>query len=110
MRSKKNLPENEKVVGPPPGLDSPADWEHLAPAWRELPFFHQLTILPFYALIRLYQLVISPNTRPTCRFTPSCSQYCALALRKHGLALGLLMGLWRILRCNPWGGFGHDPP
>lgn len=95
---------------PPPGCDTPGQWEHLAPAWSRLSLFHRLTILPFYVPIRLYQRFVSPHTPPSCRFTPSCSQYATLALRKYGLGLGLLMALWRILRCNPWGGWGHDPP
>lgn len=90
--------------------DDPSRWEHLAPAWNELGLLHRLTIVPFYILIRLYQRYISPHKPPTCRFVPSCSQYTVLALRKYNLALGILMGAWRILRCNPWGGYGYDPP
>lgn len=59
--------------------------------------------------IRFYQLCISPYKPPSCRFTPTCSQYAIEALRKHGPAKGLLLAAWRILRCNPWGGSGYDP-
>ncbi len=59
--------------------------------------------------IRLYQCFISPLTPPSCRFTPTCSQYAIEALRKHGPLKGLALALWRILRCNPWGGSGYDP-
>lgn len=59
--------------------------------------------------IRLYQLCISPYKPPSCRFSPTCSQYAIEALRKHGPAKGLLLAAWRILRCNPWGGSGYDP-
>lgn len=44
-----------------------------------------------------------------CRFQPSCSQYTIDAIKKKGLIKGLLMGIKRILRCNPWNKGGHDP-
>ena len=59
--------------------------------------------------IRLYQKFISPLFPPVCRFTPTCSAYAVEALRKHGPVKGLLLAVWRILRCNPWGGSGYDP-
>lgn len=65
----------------------------------------KLLILP----IRFYQKVISPLKPPCCRFTPSCSAYAIQALRKHGPLKGSLLAVWRILRCNPWGGSGYDP-
>ena len=60
-------------------------------------------------LIRGYQYVISPMFPPTCRFLPSCSHYASEALRVHGPVRGLGLALWRLARCNPWGGHGHDP-
>lgn len=44
-----------------------------------------------------------------CRFTPTCSTYFIEAVQTHGALKGAAMGIWRILRCNPWGGCGHDP-
>ena len=64
-----------------------------------------LLLLP----IRLYQVCISPYTPPSCRFTPTCSEYARQALIKHGPVKGLGLAIWRILRCNPWGGSGYDP-
>ncbi|MDD6783178.1 MAG: membrane protein insertion efficiency factor YidD [Bacteroidaceae bacterium] len=64
-----------------------------------------LLILP----IRFYQRFISPLTPPSCRFTPTCSQYAIEALRKHGPIKGLWLTVRRILRCHPWGGSGYDP-
>ena len=64
-----------------------------------------LLILP----IRFYRNYVSPLTPPACRFTPTCSQYAIEALRKHGPIKGLALAIWRILRCNPWGGSGYDP-
>ncbi len=70
-----------------------------------LRFLGWLLILP----IRFYQKYISPLTPATCRFTPSCSHYAIEAIRKHGPFKGLALAVWRILRCNPWGGSGYDP-
>lgn len=60
-------------------------------------------------LIRFYQTAISPLTPPTCRFTPTCSQYALEAIKKYGPLKGGWLALKRILRCNPWGGSGYDP-
>jgi len=59
--------------------------------------------------IVFYQTCISRFTPPTCRFTPTCSEYAKQALKKHGPIKGLYLAIWRILRCNPWGGSGYDP-
>ena len=59
--------------------------------------------------IVFYQTCISRLTPPSCRFTPTCSEYAKQALRKHGPIKGLYLAIWRILRCNPWGGSGYDP-
>lgn len=64
-----------------------------------------LLVLP----IRFYQTCISPFTPPSCRFTPTCSQYAKEAIMKHGPIKGLGLAIWRVLRCNPWGGSGYDP-
>ena len=64
-----------------------------------------LLLLP----IRFYQVAITPYTPPSCRFTPTCSEYARQALIKHGPVKGLAFAIWRILRCNPWGGSGYDP-
>ncbi len=56
-----------------------------------------------------YRLCISPLFPQSCRYTPSCSAYMLEALRKHGPAKGLWLGIRRICRCHPWGGSGYDP-
>lgn len=66
-------------------------------------------ILLLSAPILFYRGAISPLFPPACRFTPTCSQYALEALRKHGPCKGLRLAVWRILRCNPWGGSGYDP-
>lgn len=69
----------------------------------------KILIFPLVVLIKFYQLCISPFTPPSCRFTPTCSQYALEALRKHGLFKGGWLAFRRILRCHPWGGSGYDP-
>lgn len=59
--------------------------------------------------IRAYQLTLAPMFGTGCRFHPSCSSYAMEAIEVHGPLKGVWLGLWRILRCNPWGGAGHDP-
>jgi putative membrane protein insertion efficiency factor len=63
----------------------------------------------FVAIIRIYQLVISPILPSACRYSPTCSAYGIEALKKHGAIKGSVLTIKRILRCNPWGGHGEDP-
>ena len=63
----------------------------------------------FLMLIRLYQYLLSPLLGISCRYTPSCSEYGILAIKKHGPFRGSFLTLKRIIRCNPWGSHGHDP-
>ena len=66
--------------------------------------------LALLALIRLYQMTISPGLPPdTCRFYPSCSHYGYQAVYKHGALKGGWMAIWRVLRCNPFNSGGYDP-
>jgi uncharacterized protein len=59
--------------------------------------------------LRFYKGAISPHLPVACRFVPSCSEYAAEAVAKHGLLYGSALGLWRILRCNPFARGGYDP-
>ena len=60
-------------------------------------------------LVRAYQIVLSPLFSGCCRFEPSCSNYMIEALRTHGVAKGLYLGVRRLLRCHPFGKGGYDP-
>ena len=61
-------------------------------------------------LIRLYQRLLSPlKGVPTCRYLPTCSEYAAEAVERRGVVVGGAKALWRIARCNPFGGSGFDP-
>lgn len=61
------------------------------------------------AVVRTYQICISPFLGPKCRFQPSCSQYTIDAVRKYGPAAGIWRGTKRICRCHPWNEGGYDP-
>lgn len=61
-------------------------------------------------LVRWYQRDLSPRKpAPTCRFTPSCSQYAAEAVERHGALKGGWLATWRVVRCNPLVPGGFDP-
>ena len=65
---------------------------------------------PMIFLVKLYQKLISPFTPATCRFQPTCSQYCIDSLKTYGIIKGLLKSAKRIMKCNPWFGYGgYDP-
>ena len=68
-------------------------------------FLVALLLLPIY----FYQRCISPLTPPSCRFTPTCSEYAVQAIRKYGPFKGLYLAVRRLLHCHPWGGSGYDP-
>ncbi|HLT45908.1 MAG TPA: membrane protein insertion efficiency factor YidD [Rubricoccaceae bacterium] len=70
----------------------------------------RLPRLGLIGLVRLYQLALSPVLPPSCRYTPTCSQYAVQALQKYGAVRGTVLAVWRVLRCHPWGGHGYDPP
>ena len=62
------------------------------------------------ALIRFYQKYISPLKRyGTCKYIPTCSEYAAQAIERHGALKGSILAAWRILRCNPFSSGGIDP-
>lgn len=62
----------------------------------------------FIAPIRAYQKLISPLFPPSCRYYPTCSHYSIQAIEKHGALKGSAMGVFRILRCNPFVSGGVD--
>lgn len=60
-------------------------------------------------IVRLYQAGISPLFPPVCRFHPTCSEYFIRAVERRGWIRGTLLGLYRVLRCNPFSKGGYDP-
>ena len=78
----------------------------LKTVWKYIgKFFGFILLLPVY----FYRKCISPLTPPSCRYRPTCSLYAVQAIKKHGPIKGFYLATWRILRCNPWGGYGYDP-
>ncbi len=59
-------------------------------------------------LIKVYKKVISPLFPPRCKYYPTCSNYSIEAFRKHGFFKGLILSIWRLLRCNPFSKGGID--
>lgn len=63
---------------------------------------------PALALVRAYQLARAGRPSP-CRYLPTCSDYAAEAIDRHGLGRGGWLAIRRLGRCHPWGASGHDP-
>lgn len=59
--------------------------------------------------IYIYRGIISPIKPPSCRYTPTCSEYAIQAIKKHGPLKGMHLAIRRLLSCHPWGGSGYDP-
>jgi len=64
-----------------------------------------IVLLPVY----FYRYTISPLFPPSCRYTPTCSQYAIEAVKKHGIFKGGWLAVKRLSRCHPWGESGYDP-
>jgi uncharacterized protein len=60
-------------------------------------------------LLMLYKRLISPLLPASCRYVPTCSEYAAEAVARHGAVHGVALAVWRILRCNPLARGGYDP-
>ena len=59
--------------------------------------------------VRFYQVAISANRPPCCKYMPTCSAYALEALEVHGALKGSALAIWRVLRCNPFSRGGYDP-
>jgi putative membrane protein insertion efficiency factor len=70
---------------------------------------HNLAAAICLLLVRGYQLCISPLFPPCCRYIPTCSEYAAQAVIRHGALRGSLLAVRRILRCHPFAAGGYDP-
>ncbi|MBV9573897.1 MAG: membrane protein insertion efficiency factor YidD [Acidobacteriales bacterium] len=60
-------------------------------------------------LLRAYKLAVSPLLPSACRYVPTCSEYAAEAVERRGAVYGILLALWRVLRCHPFAAGGYDP-
>ena len=61
------------------------------------------------APILAYQRLVSPLLGRRCKYEPTCSRYAVEAIRELGVARGVVLAAWRLLRCNPWSHGGYDP-
>ncbi len=61
------------------------------------------------AMLEAYKRWISPALPHSCRYLPTCSEYAMQAVEEHGVFRGTGLALWRLMRCQPFGGHGHDP-
>lgn len=75
-----------------------------------------MAVLPGNPVVRLvvlvlrgYKTFVSPLFPPSCRFTPTCSQYAIEAVQRRGVVRGLCLAVWRLLRCHPFARGGYDP-
>jgi putative membrane protein insertion efficiency factor len=61
------------------------------------------------APIVVYRRVVSPALPQRCKYEPTCSHYAVDAVQEYGILRGLVLAVWRLLRCNPWSYGGYDP-
>jgi len=61
------------------------------------------------ACLKCYKGLISPALPVSCRYLPTCSEYAAEAVARHGILYGGMLAIWRVLRCNPFSRGGYDP-
>ena len=96
-RSHHERPDHSEAVEPSPIGETPLNFH--------LSWVTKAMILP----ILFYRKYISPLTPPSCRFSPTCSQYALDAYRHFGALRGSWYTLTRLLKCHPWHAGGYDP-
>jgi uncharacterized protein len=85
-------------------MTNPSRW------WARTPSqISRLAGIVVSAPIVAYQRVISPGLPRRCRYEPTCSRYATQAIGEYGILRGLVLAVWRLLRCNPWSRGGYDP-
>lgn len=96
-------PEAQQASGP-------AQSSETSSTPSSLPFILRALNVPFIVVIYAYRFTLSPFIGGQCRFTPTCSIYALDCYRRFGPIRATCLTIWRILRCNPFGGHGFDPP
>jgi putative membrane protein insertion efficiency factor len=79
------------------------------PPERQLRWYERLSRTLVSAPIVVYRYVISPGLPRRCKYEPTCSRYAVQAIWEYGILRGLVLAVWRLLRCNPWSRGGFDP-
>ena len=87
------------------GADSPQN----GLLWAAVYFAIRLPARMATALLSAYKRYISPALPPSCRYTPTCSEYAQEAVARYGILYGGLLAAWRLVRCNPLAKGGYDP-
>ena len=73
------------------------------------PLFSRIARIVATAPIAVYRRVLSPALPRRCKYEPTCSRYAVDAIGEYGILRGLVLAVWRLLRCNPWSYGGYDP-
>jgi uncharacterized protein len=74
-----------------------------------VPLLTRMARAVVIAPIVVYRRVLSPALPRRCKYEPTCSHYAVDAIKEYGILRGLVLGVWRLLRCNPWSYGGYDP-
>lgn len=98
--------DDTTTPAPAPAVGAPAARRGVL-WWLQLPLFAVGQLLIF--LVRVYQVAIRPWFPASCRYRPGCSTYMIDAITQKGVLLGPLLGLYRLVRCQPLGSYGFDP-
>lgn len=80
--------------------------------WRDnVKFFRKTVFKPYGKMICMRMILFYQKhlSKHTCLYKPTCSQYTLECINNHGVIIGILLGVWRILRCNPFSKGGFDP-
>ena len=80
----------------------------LRAAWKRL---RRTVFKPYLKMLCMHAIVFYQKyfSKGTCLYRPTCSQYMLEAINNHGVIVGILLGCWRLLRCNPFSKGGYDP-
>ena len=105
-----SLPPPDSSVGNPGPVDEECSHREPETRCQIVPIHNHIGIRVASFMVRCYQRVFRPILGNRCRFLPSCSDYCLLALQKYGLFKGLLKTAGRICRCQPFCKGGVDYP
>ena len=73
------------------------------------PLFSRIARAVVTAPIVVYRRVLSPALPRRCKYEPTCSHYAVDAIGEYGILKGVVLAVWRLLRCNPWSYGGYDP-